>query len=321
MPTSPNRGNETTAERNDTNPMDVTRGKAVRPMRDTAPQPAHGVREPIRLALALFTAFRLPGSRPEQADRPMLRRAVLLAPVVGLVLGIAGAGVIKLGRIAWGQNSVFFVAALGGLIIIAFLSAGRTFAGLAATADGLAAAGRPPARGRDGGRDGAPAPEAGPVGGVGAAAVVFTVAGQTAALQACIVFHRGTLAIVLAAVAGRVALVLMCAWGPRIASADPLDARLAGSVSPWAAGMWCLALIVAAGLAGRFDIDGGRARLGIHAALAAAVALAVVLPMRWWCARRFGGFTVATFGAATEVASLAVLLVLAARIPQVVTIA
>jgi adenosylcobinamide-GDP ribazoletransferase len=297
----------------------------VRPMRDTAPQPAHGVREPIRLALALFTAFRLPGSRPEQADRPMLRRAVLLAPVVGLVLGIAGAGVIKLGRIAWGQNSVFFVAALGGLIIIAFLSAGRTFAGLAATADGLAAAGRPPDGppdgGRDGGRDGAPAPEAGPVGGVGAAAVVLTVAGQTAAQQACIVFHRGTLAIVLAAVAGRVALVLMCAWGPRIASADPLDARLAGSVSPWAAGMWCLALIVAAVLAGRFDIDGGRARLGIHAALAAAVALAVVLPVRWWCARRFGGFAVATIGAATEVASLAVLLVLAAHIPQVVTIA
>ncbi|MGZ4666547.1 MAG: adenosylcobinamide-GDP ribazoletransferase [Frankiaceae bacterium] len=304
--------------------MDVTR-EAVRPVRDAAPPPGRSVREPLRLALALFSVVRLPGPEPDRADRRMLRRAVLLAPAVGLVLGLAGAGVVKLGRIAWTERSVLFLAALGGLIVITALSGGRTFAGLAATADELAASCRRP----DQTRRGAPAPEAGPAGGasavggvsgVGVAAVVFAVATQMAALQACIVFHRGTLAIVLAAVAGRVAMVLVCVGTPRAVPADPLAARLAGSVSPWVAGMTGLALMVAAGVAGRFDIDGGRVRLGVHAVLAAAVALAVTLVTRWWLARRFGGLTVATLGAVSEVASVAVLLVLAARHPEVVTI-
>ena len=161
---------------------------------------------------------------------------------------------------------------------------------------------------------------AGGVGGAGVAAVVFAVATQMAALQACIVFHRGTLAIVLAAVAGRVAMVLVCAGRQRAVPADPLAARLAGLVSPWVAGMMGLALMVAAGVAGRFDIDGGRVRLGVHAVLATTVALAVALVTRWWLARRFRGLTVATLGAVSEVATVAVLLVLAARLPEAVRI-
>ncbi|MGZ4664554.1 MAG: adenosylcobinamide-GDP ribazoletransferase, partial [Frankiaceae bacterium] len=81
-----------------------------------------------------------------------------------------------------------------------------------------------------------------------------------------------------------------------------------------------LALMAAAGVAGRVDIDGGRVRLGVHAVLAAAVALTVAWVTRWWLARRFGGLTVATLGAVSEVASVAVLRVLAARLPEVVTI-
>ena len=84
--------------------------------------------------------------------------------------------------------------------------------------------------------------------------------------------------------------------------------------------MMGLALMVAAGVAGRFDIDGGRVRLGVHAVLATAVALAVALVTRWWLARRFRGLTVATLGAVSEVATVAVLLVLAARLPEAVRI-
>ena len=132
--------------------------------------------------------------------------------------------------------------------------------------------------------------------------------------------HRGTLAIVLATVAGRVAMVLACAGRQRIVPADPLAARLAGSVSPWVAATMALTLMVAAGVAGRFDIDGGRVRLGVHAVLAAALALTVALVARWWLARRFGGLTVASLGAVSEVASVAVLLVLAARLPEALRI-
>ena len=146
--------------------MNATR-EAVRPVPDAAPPPRRGVREPVRLALALFSAVALPGPEPDRADRRMLRRAVLLAPAVGLVLGLAGAGVVKLGRVAWTEGSVMFLAALGGLIVIAALSAGRTFAGLAATADDLATPGRRPTETQRG----APAPEPGPAGEAGEAGV------------------------------------------------------------------------------------------------------------------------------------------------------
>jgi cobalamin synthase len=268
------------------------------------------------VALALFSVVRLAGPGPEDAGRRTLRCAVLLAPAVGLVLGLAGAGAVKLGRIAWTDGSVLLVAALAGLVVVAALSAGQTFAGLAAAADGLAAGGRREA----GTRRRATVAALGPLGGAGVVAVVFTIAGQAAALQACIMFHRGTLAIVLATVVGRAATVLVCA-GRRKRVSDAPESRLAGVVAPWMAAVIGLALVAAAGLAGRFDIDGGRVRLSVHAILAACVGLAAAAGVRWWLARTYGGVTVATIGAAGEVAALAVLLVLAARMPAAVTIA
>ena len=60
--------------------------------------------------------------------------------------------------------------------------------------------------------------------------------------------------------------------------------------------------------------------LGMVKAVGIAATVAAALVTRWWLARRFRGLTIPTLGAVCEVASVAVLLVLAARLPEAVTI-
>ncbi|WP_343984465.1 adenosylcobinamide-GDP ribazoletransferase, partial [Pseudonocardia aurantiaca] len=87
-----------------------------------------------------------------------------------------------------------------------------------------------------------------------------------------------------------------------VAAARPggLGAIVAGSQAWWVAPVWWVALAAAA-----LPVLGPRAPIGV------AVAAAVVVLLSWHTARRFGGMTGDVLGAAGELATTAVLVVLA----------
>ena len=81
-----------------------------------------------------------------------------------------------------------------------------------------------------------------------------------------------------------------------------LGATVAGSQPWWVAVAWWLALAAA-----------GFALAGPRGVLAVGLGAAVVAALSWHTARRFGGMTGDVLGAASELATLTALVVLAAR--------
>jgi adenosylcobinamide-GDP ribazoletransferase len=240
-----------------------------------------------RLALTTLTVLPLP---PGRVDRGAARAAMLLAPIVGAVLGVlaaaALAGLVRLGAAP-------LLAA--GLTVagLALATRGLHLDGLADTADGLGSA-APPVRALAIMRS----PEAGPF---GVAALVLTLLVQTAAL-AQLAAASGWIAAGLGVAVGRVGLVWGCRRGVPAARPDGLGAMVAGVVPGWACLLWTAAA-AAVGL-----LAGGPAGAATVVAAAAAGA-ALVGHAR----RRLGGVTGDVLGAAAEMATLAswVLLALA----------
>ena len=93
----------------------------------------------LRLALGTLTAIPVPP--PRRVDRSVARGAMLLAPLVGLVLGVVAATVLTLIRVvAPDDRSIEAVDLLGAvlaLVVLALLTRGLHLDGLADTADGL----------------------------------------------------------------------------------------------------------------------------------------------------------------------------------------
>lgn len=247
----------------------------------------------LRLALGTLTAVPV---RVGQADRATAGRAMALAPLVGAGLGL-GAAVAGWAVRAWtGADPLAATAALAAL---AALSRGLHLDGLADTADGLGS--------------NKPAAEAlqvmkrSDIGPFGVVTLVFVVAAQIAALSNAYAHGRGTVALIVAAVAGRLAITVACTAPIPAARPDGLGAWVAGSVRPRTAIPVGVAAVAASVLLG-FGVDAGTAVLaGSAVALGTAAALLLLVH----CVRRLGGISGDVLGALVEVSVTGALVVLA----------
>lgn len=268
----------------------------------------------LRLAVGTLTVLRVPP--PRRVDPSVARGAMLLAPVVGLVLGVAAAVALvsarflagppdAVARTAAGAPQVLAADLLGAVLAIALVAwATRALHldGLADTADALGS-GRPPA----GALEVARRSDVGPMGVV---TVVLALATQVAALAVSATMHHGTTAIVIAVAAGRLALVWATVRGVPAARAEGLGAAVAGVVPPWAAALATgLLALVASGLAWLDDDTTVGLLVTAPLAVVAGPVAAALLVRR--AVRRLGGITGDVLGAAVEVSTAAALVVLA----------
>ncbi|HEY7147234.1 MAG TPA: adenosylcobinamide-GDP ribazoletransferase [Streptosporangiaceae bacterium] len=236
------------------------------------------------------------------ARQPRRRAATLgLAPVAGVLLGLLAGGAAAGGHWLFPDSAGALLAAaltIGGL---ALLTRGLHLDGLADTADGLGPLGGPAA-----GLAAMRRPDIGPFGVV---ALVLILVIQCAALARDITLGRGFASVLVAVVAGRLAMTWAGVPGVPAARPDGLGAWVAGSVPRPAALAWT-GLAVAGTLAPA-AFGAGWTALRLTAALAAALAAGVAL--RRHAVRRLGGITGDVLGAICELAVLAALLVTAIR--------
>ena len=281
----------------------------------------------LALALSWLTVLPVRAGAP---DARTAAAALRWAPLVGGLVG-AATGAVAVGLVALGVPT-----AVAGLLAVGFAglaTRGMHLDGLADTADGLGCYG-PPERAlavmRDGGAGpfavvtllvvvgaqaaalatlAAPASiVAGPAataaarrrhpsaGRGGARGRLTDVAGGTAAVLGVVA------ATALAGAAGRAAFLWVARRGVPAARPGGLGATVAGSQPWWVAVAWWLALAAA-----------GFALAGPRGVLAVGLGAAVVAALSWHTARRFGGMTGDVLGAASELATLAALVVLASR--------
>jgi adenosylcobinamide-GDP ribazoletransferase len=262
----------------------------------------------LRLALGTLTAIRVPA--PRVVDRRVAGRAILLAPLVGALLGAIAAvvlEVVRLGSISGRLSSTFDL--LGSLVavgVLAWLTRGLHLDGLADTVDGLGVKGH-----GDGVRERRLEVMRQPdVGAFGVVALVLVLALQTVALTACVLQGFGTDSLVVAAVVGRLAVTWACTPSYPSARPDGLGATVAGSVGRTAAVAMTLAVLAFAALLGGIDDDASRAAqvVLVVAALAGLLGGAALLRR---CVTRFGGITGDVLGAVVEVSTTVVLVVVA----------
>ncbi len=243
----------------------------------------------LRLSISLLTIVPV---RSGPVDRATARGAMTLAPVAGLLVGLAAALTGFLAeRLGFGSllASVLAVAAM------ALMTRGLHLDGLADLADGLGSA-----RPADGALEVMKRSDIGPFGVI---TLVLTLMVQVAALAQ--LPHRA-LAVVVAAVAGRLAVTWACRAGVRAARPEGLGALVAGTVRLRDAAIVSVCVCAAAALAG--------AALGSYAAAPVAVLagpVAAMLLLRH-AVRRLGGVTGDVLGALVEISVTVSLLVMCA---------
>jgi adenosylcobinamide-GDP ribazoletransferase len=234
----------------------------------------------VRLAFSWLTVLPV---RVGQVDRGVARVAIGVAPVVGVVLGVAAGGLLLL------LDLLGIGGLLAGFLVVAFLAVatrGMHLDGLADTADGLGSykdADRALAIMRDG-----------PVGPFGVVALVLVLGMQAAAIG-------GWFEVVLAVTAGRVAFVLCCRHGTPAARSEGLGALVAGSQPLATPILWLVGLLLVSPLA-----DIGHPYRG---PVAIVVATGLVLLLSRHTTKRLGGVTGDVLGAASELATTAVLVI------------
>jgi adenosylcobinamide-GDP ribazoletransferase len=251
----------------------------------------------LRFAFGTLTVLPV---RVTRWDRTAARGGMLVAPVAGVVVGLAAA-------LAGGVLTVLgadpLLAAAGAVAVPAALTRGLHLDGLADTADGLGS--------------GKPADEAlrimkqSDIGPFGVVVLVLTLLGQAAALAACYGhgWVYGGTAAVLAAGTGRVAMARACRAGVPAARPGGLGAAVAEAVPRGAAVAVTMLWLLAACAAG--VPFGGLTALRCAVAGLAGLLAAEGLLRR--CRGRFGGVTGDVFGALCEVSATSALLVLALR--------
>ncbi|WP_330232061.1 adenosylcobinamide-GDP ribazoletransferase [Nocardia sp. NBC_00508] len=230
----------------------------------------------IRLAISWLTV--LPVRGPDDVDRAA-GRAILVAPLVGALLGAGAAGLL-LALTRAGAS-----AALAGLLVVgalALATRGMHLDGLADTMDGLGSYG-PPERARQIMKSGGAGP-------FGVAGIMFAVGVQAFSFAALAGAGRW-FAVALAVATGRVAVVLACR-GIAAAPGTGFGVLVAGTQSRLAAVSWSAAAVAISVLA-----VPDRPWLG---PLAVVVALAASSVLVVHCARRFGGLSGDVLGAALE---------------------
>ncbi|MCW2622423.1 MAG: cobalamin-5-phosphate synthase [Frankiales bacterium] len=263
----------------------------------------------LRLVLTTFTVARVRG--PRTLDRPTAGAAMSLAPFVGLALGVLAAALVVVLRELQVDRAGPLLPALGGIVVLALLTRGLHLDGLVDTADGLASYAGPQRARQIMKEPGA--------GALGVAVLLFTVLLQVAALQSCIAAGRGSAALVLAAVVGRLAVV--CALTPATPAAAPdgLGALVAGTVRRGVPGLLiAITCVLAAGVEA-IDEGGSTAARAVQAGravLAVILALGVGRVLRRHAVRRLGGISGDVLGALIEITAAVVLVGMALELPD-----
>lgn len=248
-----------------------------------------------RNALSLFTV--IPVRTSGKLGEGDAARAILWMPVVGLLLGLLGAGVL-IGVAATGHSDDAIRRFLGATLAIALaalLTGALHLDGLADTADGLGS--RRPAATALG------IMRKSDVGPMGVAALVFALLLQTASLASVHSTAGAGLAFVLAQVTARVAIIL--ATGSPAARPSGFGALVAGQTTALSRTM-SVVLLGCAVVAAGFGFGGiGLAWRGL-----AAAAVGLLAGTGTWliAVRRLGGTTGDVFGAILEVTATATLI-------------
>ena len=254
---------------------------------------------PDALRLAVGTLTRIPVPAPRTVDPRTARRAMLLAPAVGLLLALVvgiPAQVLASATPAGGLLSAALAVAA-----LAWLTRALHLDGLADTADALGS--------------GCPAAQAleiarrSDIGPFGVVTMLLVVLVQVLALAALLDTGAGAGSLVIAIVTARMSITLACMAGVPAARPEGLGAMVAGTVPVIGGGLLAVALVVVAAAA-----VGSAHGPGAAAATAAAVlgGLAVGALMVRTAVRRLGGVTGDVLGATTELAATAVLVILVA---------
>lgn len=231
----------------------------------------------VRLAISWLTV--LPVRGPDAVDRAAAGRAILLAPLVGALLGAGAAGLL------WALTRAGASAALAGLVVVgalALITRGMHLDGLADTLDGLGSYG-PPERARQIMKSGGAGP-------FGVAGLAFTIGIQAFSFAALAESDRW-LAVALAVTTGRIAVILACRGIPA-APGTGFGILVADTQSSLAEATWSVLALALAVLA-----VPGRPWLG---PLAVALGLAASVILVRHCARRFEGLSGDVLGAAVE---------------------
>jgi adenosylcobinamide-GDP ribazoletransferase len=247
------------------------------------------------------------GRKPIELKPGDAGRAISLAPFVGLLIWLPAGLIMLVVRVLLDGSGSLLVPTIG-FAVVAVLSGGLHLDGLADVGDAIGSR-KPAAQALAIMKD----PH---IGALGASAAFFVVLAQIGALGLSIERHHGTVTLLTAVLAGRLAVVLACRPGIPAVSSEGLGAGVIGSVSRLRASIVTSMVLVIAIGGGKFEYDGGRFRESAHAVVAILAAIVVAEIARRLLVRRFGGLNGDMLGAILEIATLVDLLLMAARAPM-----
>jgi adenosylcobinamide-GDP ribazoletransferase len=250
----------------------------------------------LRLSVTLLTVIPLRGPVTEPS-RDTAAAAMAWAPAVGLVLGGIAAAVLVVADHPLGAGPL--TAAGLAVAALALLTGGLHLDGLADLADGLGS-GQPAARALD-------IMRRSDIGPFGIVTIVLTLVIQVGALSRAEAAGagRGPVALIAAAVTGRLALTWACRRGVTAARREGLGALVAGTVRPVLAVGITLAVLAAA-----VSVV-GTGSTGFTLPLAVVAGLAAAFVLQRHAVRRLGGITGDVLGALIETAATVTLVVAA----------
>ncbi|TWD83255.1 cobalamin-5'-phosphate synthase [Kribbella amoyensis] len=261
-----------------------------------------GVGDGLRLAFGTLTV--LPAPMPTRVDRRVAGWAMVLAPVVGLVLGAIAAAVVGLVQLV--KPDAELLAAVLGIVTLVVLSGALHLDGLADFADALGSR-----RDRETMLRIMKQSDIGPFGVIAIFAVLLI---DVAALTTCLQAGFGWQAILIATTASRLTLAWSCRTTIPTARPDGLGALVASTVRPaTAVVVTVLAVLAALNLTWLTSLvgDGTHLRTMIGAPLVVLAAVAAGIAVTRKARSSLGGITGDTLGTAVEIALPTALLALA----------